>query len=176
MKQDPVFHISVKDLATCTLDQTWVVMLVKEVWHGAKPGSCEGKVQSLLSLCAFVRTTWPFYIWNGTLKLILRKTICLFVICQSVQISRTDVQKPTIDCDSNTLYVQRYMPLVNITVPMASDNTGVQSIVSSFRLGTPIEEDKNITFTAFDYNNNTNSCVVEVRVMGTTSFPFSCLF
>ena len=64
------------------------------------------------------------------------------------------------------------MPLVNITVPMASDNTGVQSIVSSFRLGIPIEEDKNITFTAFDYNNNTNSCVVEVRVIGTTSFSF----
>ena len=28
----------------------------------ANPGSCEGKVQSLLSLCAFVRTAWPFYI------------------------------------------------------------------------------------------------------------------
>ena len=92
------------------------------------------------------------------------------MICQRVRIFRADVEKPTIDCDSDTLYVQRYMPLVDITVPMGSDNTGIQSLVRSFRLGTPIEEHKSIIFKAFDYNNNTISCVVEVRVLGTKTF------
>ena len=100
-----------------------------------------------------------------------RKDIFLFVI----QISRTDVEKPTIDCDNDAFYVQRYMPLVDITVPVASDNTGIHSIVSNFRLGTPIEENKSIIFTAFDYNNNTDSCVVEVRVLGTTTFFFQLI-
>ena len=69
-----------------------------------------------------------------------------------------------VECPETVQVFETYRPFT-VTIPTFRDNTGIQSINSSYPLGAPITLGiSSVEFIATDFNNNQANCTVKIQV------------
>ena len=71
-----------------------------------------------------------------------------------------------VECPDTVQVFETYTPFT-VTIPTFRDNTGIQSVNSSYPLGAPITLGvTSVEFIATDFNNNQANCTMNVQVSG----------